>query len=92
MKKRKIVWILISALVVWLLVGLADFVRVTGNFEKPMFCVATETADDGGSGRYVGLGYSFEIEGNFMPEDEFPGVTRYVAKIFGFTVMSEVRD
>ena len=92
MKKRKIVWILISALVVWLLVGLTDFIRVTGNFEKPMFCVATETADDGGSGRYVGLGYSFEIEGNFMPEDEFPGVTRYVAKIFGFTVMSEVRD
>ncbi len=92
MKKRKIVWILILALAVWFFVGLADFMKVAGNFERPMFCVAVETADDGGSGRYVGLGYSFEIEGNFMPEDEFPGVTRYEAKIFGVTVMSEVRD
>lgn len=92
MKKRKILMTLILALAVWLLVGLVDFIKVTRNFEKPMFCVATETADDGGSGRYVGLGYSFEIDGNFMPEDELPGVTKYEAKIFGFTVMSEVRD
>ena len=92
MKKRKILMILILALAVWLLIGMVDFIKVTGNFEKPMFCVAVEAADDGGSGRYVGLGYSFEIEGNFMPEGEFPGVTKYEAKIFGFTVMSEIRD
>lgn len=92
MKKRKILMILILALAVWLLVGLADFIKVTRNFEKPMFCVATETADDGGSGRYVGLGYSFEIKGNFLPEDELSGVTSYEAKLFGFTVKTGIRD
>lgn len=71
--------------------GIFDFFRVS-RFEKPVFCVPIETADDGGSGRYVGIGYSFEIEGNFMPEDEFPGVTKYEAKIFGITVGSEARE
>lgn len=71
--------------------GILDFFRVS-RFEKPIFCIPAEIADDGGSGRYVGIGYSFDIEGNFMPEDEFPGVTKYEAKIFGITVGSEARE
>ena len=39
--------------------------------------------DDGGSGLYKGLGYSVYIEGNFMPEDEFPGITKSTFKLFG---------
>ena len=50
------------------------------------------SADDGGSGEYIGLGYSFDIEGNFMPEDEVSGVTAYRAKIFGITAGSGIRD
>lgn len=75
----------------WLSICIVDFVRIN-SFEKPLFCIATQTADDGGSGRYVGLGYSFDIKGNFLPEDEFPGITSFTAHIFGIEVLSGVRD
>ena len=90
--KKKILIPLIIAIVVWLAMGLTDFNKVVRNFEQPIFCICIEPMQDGGSGKYIGLGYSFEIEGNFMPEDEFPGVTKYKAKIFGLTVSEEIRD
>ena len=90
MKKIKV--ILLSIAILWLLVVIVDFNRVTRDYEKPIFCIVTETADDGGSGQYIGLGYSFVIEGNFMPEDEFPGVTGYEAKILGLFGMAAIRD
>lgn len=90
--KRK-VWIIavVVVLVLWLAAGITDFYLVR-RFEQPVFCVLTDSADDGGSGTYVGLGYSFAIKGNFMPEDEFPGVTQYTAEIFGIHVKSSIRD
>ena len=91
MKKRRVIAILFVVLVLWCAVVLTDFYRVT-RFEKPIFCVLTDSCDDGGSGNYRGLGYSFAIEGNFMPEDEFPGVTRFHAKLFGIHLMSWIRD
>lgn len=87
MKKK---WIAIL-LAIWLVMGFADFARVH-DFEKPIFCVLVGGADDGGSGTYVGLGYSFEIQGNFMPEDEYPGVTKYTYRIFGLDVQTSIRD
>lgn len=86
-------WILCVAvlLILWLGLGVFDYVRVSG-FEKPVFCIPTQTADDGGSGIYRGLGYRYEIKGNFMPEDEFPGVTKYVFYIFGQHVRTGIRD
>ncbi len=90
MKKRLAVVIgVIAAL--WLAAGVIDFWRVT-HFERPVFCLLMDGADDGGSGAYIGLGYSFDIEGNFMPEDRSPGVTAYRAKIFGITVGNGIRD
>lgn len=53
------------------------------NGNKPLFCFCPFTADDGGSGHYVGLLYSFEIDGNFMPEDDPYGVTDYDFRLFG---------
>ena len=88
MKKR---WIAVVLLALWLAVGLTDFCRVT-RFEKPVFCLLTDACDDGGSGRYRGLGYSFAIEGNFMPEEEFSGVTHYSARVFGIQLKSGIRD
>lgn len=78
-------------LVIWLMIGIVDYSMVHG-FEKPLFCIVTEAADDGGSGHYMGAGYSFDIEGNFMPEDELPGVTKYTYYIFGIEVGSGIRD
>lgn len=70
---------------------LTDFYRVS-RFELPFFCIMTQGEDDGGSGFYRGLGYSFDIEGNFMPEDEFPGVTKYQAYLLGMEIMDGIRD
>ena len=66
MKNKKIIIAVACILVLWIAVGIVDYGKVH-SFEKPIFCVGTELADDGGSGKYVGLGYSFDIEGNFMP-------------------------
>ena len=90
MKKKVIFGIAILAFL-WLAAGTVDIFRVS-SFEKPVFCAPCVTADDGGSGRYQGLGYSFDIEGNFMPEDECPGVTEYTLRIFGAEVRSGLRE
>jgi hypothetical protein len=71
--------------------GLIDYLRVRA-FEKPIFARASITADDGGSGKYQGIGYAIDIKGNFMPEDEYPGVTRFTYYIFGRPVDSKIRD
>ena len=91
MKKRKWLAVILAVIVLWLAVGMTDFFRVY-YFERPVFCVLVNGADDGGSGTYVGLGYSFAIQGNFMPEDAFPGVTRYRYRIFGLDVCEGIRD
>ena len=36
----------------------------------PIFIVSNETADDGGSGTYYGLGYRVEVEKNISAEYE----------------------
>ncbi len=92
MPKKKILAGFAALLLLWFCAVIIDFNLVVRNFEKPFFCVLTDGADDGGSGKYIGLGYSFEIEGNFMPEDEFPGVTKFDAKFLWIPVASEVRD
>lgn len=89
--KKKIFVLIAVLLALWLTIGAVDYFRVHG-FEMPLFCVCTESADDGGSGHYVGLGYSFEIKGNFMPDAEYPGVTEYTYYIFGAEVRSGIRD
>ncbi len=84
-KKSRIKSIVIAILVVlvlWLCVGITDFALVH-NYRNPIFCIGVDLADDGGSGKYVGLGYSFDIEGNFMPETKKPGVTSYRGYVFG---------
>lgn len=90
-KKNKYCIIIFALLFLWLTAGTIDLVRVRA-FEKPVFCIGTDVADDGGSGHYAGLGYSFDIKGNFMPEDELPGVTEYSYRIFGADVASGIRD
>lgn len=92
MRKPKTRYLVLAAILLsWLLAGATDFLRVA-SFEKPLFCILQDGADDGGSGHYVGLGYSFDIEGNFMPEDELKGVIRYTCRIFGVPVRSGLRD
>lgn len=91
MKKKKIVICAIVIVIIWIVIGLIDFFRVK-SFDTPLFCIGTEMYDDGGLGHYIGLGYSFDIKGNFMPEDELPGVTEYTYYILGFEIKSGIRD
>ena len=88
---RNVVVSVCLLLILWVAIGAVDFSRVK-SFEKPVFTLKTATVDDGGSGMYFGLGYSFEITGNFMPEDELPGVTRYKYYIFNNFVTEGLRD
>jgi len=64
---NKILKILMSILgvilVLWGLVFTVDFIRCS-RFKMPVFVVAGETADDGGTGIYYGLGYKVKIEKN----------------------------
>jgi len=82
MKKKRIIIVLMCVVLLWVIVGVFDFMLVK-SYHKPIFCIGVDLADDGGSGRYVGLGYSFELEGGFMPEDDEPDVTSYRGYIFG---------
>ena len=76
----------------WACIFAIDFVRVS-NFERPVFAVLVNGADDGGSGIYVGLGYWTEIEGNFVTEDEMlRGVTQYDMKLLGIRVQAAIRN
>ena len=91
MKKKKTIIIVLAVVLLWLAAGVTDFALVH-SYHRPLFCVCTEPMQDGGSGKYVGLGYSFDIEGNFMPEDEFPGVTKWTYYLFGIEMETQIRD
>ena len=89
--KKKIIVAAVCTVVLWIAVGLVDYAKVH-SFERPIFSICTEPMQDGGSGKYVGLGYSFDIKGNFMPEDELPGVTKWTYYLFGIEIESQIRD
>ena len=80
--KKKILIVIGIMFVIWLIIGIIDLSRVN-HFDKPIFCIVKNTADDGGTGHYIGLGYSIDIKGSFMPEDESKGITEYSYYIFG---------
>lgn len=83
-KSVKIIFIsLLSILLIWIFIIVFDFIRINRKVQKPLFIISEKTIDDGGSGLYQGLGYSVYIEGNFMPEDEFYGITRSDYELFG---------
>ncbi len=96
MKSKKIVKriliIIIVLLIVLITMGVTDYRRTIHSFEKPIFAQVVNGADDGGSGLYVGIGYSVDIKGNFMPEDEFKAVTHAHFYVFGKEVHYVIRD
>ncbi len=82
MKKKKTIIIVLTVILLWLAAGVTDFALVH-SYHKPLFCICTEPMQDGGSGKYVGIGYSFDIEGNFTPDTADYGVTSYRGYILG---------
>ena len=90
---KRIIKTLIIVFALWIAIGLVDYFRVS-RFERPLFSFldVENSFCDGGSGTYNGLGYSFDIKGNFMPEDEYPGITSYTYYIFGAPIKTSIRD
>ena len=88
---KKLFVITIIVFILWVLIVFIDYRRVY-SFEMPIFCIGTELFDDGGSGSYLGLGYSFDIRGNFMSEDELPGITKWTYYLFGIEMETRIRN
>ena len=86
-KKKKIIRIVCIVLAVWLELALIDFAMVL-NGNKPVFCLGIATADDGGSGFYYGLGYGFDIKGDFTPESGDRSVTSYTMYLLFFKILN----
>jgi len=63
MKKgvKILIGVIITLIILWGIVFAIDYLRCR-NFKMPIFVVAGETADDGGSGIYHGLGYKVNVE------------------------------
>ena len=74
--KKSIAIILLSATILWIILFSIDLFTVIVIHETPIFAQKDNerSFDDGGSGVYIGLGYSFDIMGNFMEFDELSGV------------------
>ncbi len=86
MKKKIILLIaIVIMLVSWASIAYSDYADVAISYDKPKFCISTMTADDGGSGKYIGLGYSFDIDGHLENNGKYE-VDTYTYKIFGITI------
>ena len=92
MKKKIIIWFIIAFFVVsWAGIAYTDYAAVAIRFDKPKFCISTMTADDGGLGKYIGLGYSFDIEGHLDFNSGFE-VDCYTYRIFGIPIKQDEVD
>ena len=67
MKKKTIVKGIIGICIVVVLalitMGVVDYQKTMNNLEKPVFAQVVNGADDGGSGDYIGIGYTIDIHG-----------------------------
>lgn len=88
---KRLFLIFIFFFLLWFAAMATDLLRLN-DFEKPIFARPTVTADDGGSGTYEGLGWRIELKGNFMPEEELPGVTQFEFYLFDDMVHAGIRD
>ncbi len=92
--KKIVIKIVVILSLTAILFAFMDYKKTIHDFEKPMFAqLNTSTAKkDFGSGKYYGIGYSIDIKGNFMPEDELEGVTHAKFYLFGIELKSVIRD
>lgn len=72
--------------------GSIDYLKVMILHDKPLFAIKDIGADDGGSGTYIGKGYSFEIKGKFLEFDDYYGVTKATFYIFDYKISSYSRN
>ncbi|MGN0135216.1 hypothetical protein [Anaerotignum sp.] len=88
---KRIFLIFLFFFLLWFAMAATDLLRLK-SFEKPIFARPTQLHQDGGSGIYEGLSWRIELEGNFMPEDELPGVTQFAYYLFDDLIFASIRD
>ena len=89
--KKQYIIILISALVVvWLSMFVTDFISAS-TLREPKFVLPIDTADDGGSGTYLGLGYTVELEAR-LDVDLGVVIEKTEMKVFGRVIASSERE
>ena len=88
-----VVSIIIILISLWVIIFAIDFMRCA-SFKMPIFVVPGETADDGGSGTYYGLGYKVEIEKSISDEYgiQLVKVEMYIFDKFITGAISDVED
>jgi hypothetical protein len=91
--KNNLLGVALIILTILFIMGVADYRISMHNFKKPIFArLNIDTAiKDGGSGVYNGIGYSIEISGNFMPEDELKGSTHTRFYVLGNEICCAIR-
>lgn len=88
--KKIILFVFLFILLLAIVFGVVDFFRVRSS-SLPIFCLNVEKIDDGGSGKYIGLGYSFYIKGNFLPDEPGAGITAYNYSILGIKIVKGIK-
>ena len=78
-KIKVLIIILLFIILLWGVIFLVDYFRCL-NVKMPIFVIPGETADNGGSGTYYGLGYSVGVEKNISAEygDQIESVEMYI--------------
>ena len=74
-----------------LLVG-RDYVTVMHDFQQPGVAWATEDVNENGEGRYNGVFYGFELEGNTDPTAEEPTFSKADFYLFGMKMNTAVNQ
>ena len=87
MKKVIILFAAVVLIASWIGIAYSDYADVAISFDKPKFCISIMTADDGGSGKYLGIGYSFDIDGH-LDEGKYE-VDTYTYRILGIKIKQD---
>jgi len=85
-----VVSVIIVLILLWVTIFYIDYLRC-GNFKEPIFVIAKETADDGGSGIYYGLGYRVKIE-KTISNDYGPTLVRVEMYVFDKFITGAISD
>ncbi|MFV0315116.1 MAG: hypothetical protein ACK5I7_08450 [Anaerotignum sp.] len=91
MKNKKVIItsiIIVLIVALWFKIAYTDYCRVGIDWDKPNFCILVNGAKDGGSGKYMGLGYSFDIDGYLDVETGYQ-IDKYTFKILGISVKED---
>lgn len=77
-----------AAILIWTAAFVVDY-SCALNLRKPVFVVAGETADDGGSGAYYGLGYTVNLD-VYLDADYGLTVQSVEMRMFGRVIAASI--